>query len=165
MKNIFVLITLLSVSFLFNSCSGVSEYYTPVSSIRRDSKQEISDAEILKAFATKPQLVKPLTIALYGGGASIKGLADSLKKLPHVIDVFEISPGLIESDNYYQRRSNYWSDSYYGPEAINISQLRLAAAQAKCDLLIYCGAFHKYSQEPNFLAYSYILLLTGKRYI
>jgi hypothetical protein len=158
MKNILIYFSLI-FSLLQINCS-ISKYFTPVSSVKRDPQQQISDAEILKAFETKPQLVKPLTIALYGGGTSIKGFADSLKQLSFVRDVFEISPGIIEGDSYYQRRGHDWFDYYYQPSPINLSQLRLVAAQGKCDILIYCGVTHKYNQKPNYLAYSYLLLLT-----
>jgi hypothetical protein len=155
-----LIIFFLLVSIFHIDCSS-SKYFTPVSSVRRDPQQQISDQEIQKAFLTKPQLVKPVTIALYGGGSSIKGFADSLKKLEQVKDVFEISPGIIEGDSYYQRRGYDWFVDFYGPGSVNLSQLRLIAAQGKCDMLVYCGISHKYRQETNWLAYTYVLLLTA----
>lgn len=157
MRKVFLLIVSLT-SFFQSGCSG-PKYFTPVSSVRRDPQQQISDSEILKAFQLRPQLVKPVTIALYGGGSSIKGLADSLKKIGNVKDVFEISPGIIEGDSYYRRRGYDWFDDYNQPAAINLSQLRLVAAQGKCDMLIYCGVSYKYNENINYLGYSYVLLL------
>ncbi len=153
------LLSLLLFSFLIQNCSN-SKYFTPASSVKNNFQKEISDDAIKKALEAKAQLTKPVTIALYGGGSSIKGLADSLKKIDLVKDVFEISPGLIEGDSYYRRSGNMWYDYYNAPVSTNIDQLRLTAAQGKSDLLIYCGVGHKYRSTPNFLSSSYVLLLT-----
>ena len=148
------------IAFLQIHCAG-SQYITPASAPRRNPGQQITDEEIRKAYETKPQLVKPLTIAVYGGGSTVDGFADSLRTINGVSQVFEISPGIIEGDRYYQRRSSRWYSYYSEPELTDLQHLRLIAAQGKADLLVYCGASHVYRQEKNFLSYTYVLLLTA----
>jgi hypothetical protein len=138
-----------------------SRYITPASTLRRNVQQQISDQDIQKAFETKPQLVKPITIAVYSGGSPVKGFADSLRHVDGISQVFEISPGLLEGDRYYERRGYRWYPYYDEPVTTDLQRLRLVAAQGKADLLVFCGASHVYRRQTNFLAYTYVLLLTA----
>lgn len=158
-KRFVFLIGTLLFSLLQFDC-GSSKYITPASAPRRNPQQQITDQEIQKAFEAKPQLVKPLTVAMYGGGSPVKGFTDSLQKIDGISHVFEISPGLLEGDRYYQQRGYRWHPYYEEPEHTDLPRLRLIAAQGKADLLIYCGASHIYRSHINFLGYTYALLLT-----
>src|SRR5574341_385969 len=129
--------------------------------VRLDSLQKITDDDIRKAFENKPQLIKPLSIAVYNISFVETGLADSLRVIDFIKNVYEISPVLVESDSYYSHRYRGWYPYYSSPPATDIKKLRLLAAQGKADLLIVFSTSHFYNQSANFLAYTYILLLTA----
>ena len=80
-----------TLSFLFLNCGG-KKYLTPVSMIRPDSLQKINDDDIRKAFENKPQLVKPLIVAIYNVGSVKTNFADSLRQIDFVKSVYAISP-------------------------------------------------------------------------
>lgn len=152
----FLLITIC----ILTNCSKY-RYITPVSTVKPDSSFQITDDEIRKAFEKKPQLMKPLNVAIYFASYDKNSYADSLKRIPDLKNVFVIPPGLVEGDQYYKRRQYGWYSYYNPPRNTNIKQLRLYAAEGKADLLIFCGITHFYKERPNFLAYSYALLLTA----
>ncbi|MBM2813477.1 MAG: hypothetical protein HW421_239 [Ignavibacteria bacterium] len=153
------ILKLFVVCFIIISCSR-THYITPVSMIRPDTSFKVNDDEIKKAFETKPQLPMPINIALYTAGTSIQGLADSIRKIPGVANVFEISPGLVEGDSYYTKRLSRWYDTYSQPVTTNLKQLRYLAAQGKADLLIYCGTTHISKLKSNYFTWTYIFVVT-----
>jgi hypothetical protein len=160
MNVIFSIIISLLLSFSFLSCAK-SRYLTPISTVRPDSLLQITDEEIRKALESQPQLVKPLNIALYNSGFTKNSYADSLRTLDFVNNVFEISPILVESDNYYLYKRRSWYSYYDIPPPVNVRQLRILAAQGKADLLIVSSIAHSYKQSSNFFAITYVLLLTA----
>jgi hypothetical protein len=129
--------------------------------VRPDSLQKITDDDIRKAFENEPQLVKPLTIAVYSVGSTKTSFTDSLRKMDFVKNVYEISPALVEGDSYYSHRYRGWYPAYSSPPTTDIKKLRLLAAQGKADLLVVSSTSHFYSQSANFLAYFYVLLVTA----
>lgn len=155
LSKLFAIILMLSIC----NCSK-QQYMTPISMIQPDPLLNITDEDVRRAFETQPQLVKPLNVAVYKANFSDHAFIDSLKSIPDIVDVFEISPWLIEGDAYHNRRSNRWYRYYSSPSNTNVKQLRLVAAQAKTNLLIYCGISHTFKTKPNFLAWSYLALVT-----
>ena len=160
MRNVISVIIVIAISLAFSNCSK-RQYMTPTSMIQPDSLLDINDENIRKAFELQPQLFKPMNVAVYKAGFSDHAFIDSLKAMPGVANVFEISPWLVEGDAYHNRRSNRWYRYYNTPGSTNVNQLRYIAAQAKTDLLIYCGVSHTFHTKPNILGWTYIALVTA----
>lgn len=135
-------------------------YMTPVSIVKPDSLLQITDEQIREAFKTQPQLTKPLIVSVYNASFDQHSFLDTLEKLKEISSIFEISPWLIEGDEYRSRNENRWGDYYREPKATPIKAVRLEAAKGKADLLIYCGITHSYKEKSNFLAWTYIGLFT-----
>ncbi len=158
-KPLFYSLSLL-VCFTFQNCASKMMYMTPVSIVKPDSVLQITDEQIREAFKTQPQLTKPLIVALYNASFDDYPLLDSLEKLNSVSNAFTISPWLIEGDEYKTRSENPWYYHYREPSPTPIKAVRLQAAKGKADLLIYCGITHSYKENQNWLAWSYIGLIT-----
>lgn len=154
----FFAFSFLIISLAILSCS-TSRYLTPLNTIATDSLRKITDADIQKAFEAQPQLKAPLNIAVYNAGFECPAFADSLRQRTNVNDVYIVSPALIEGDLYYQRKKSRWLSSYRTPAPINIEQLRLLAAQAKADLLLFYGISMSEEKTLNSVAWTYFLLI------
>lgn len=139
-------------------CGPGEMYLAPTSTVQTDSLQ-ITDARIREAFNLRPQLTKPLNVALYTSGSARTGLADSLRGLDGVASVYAIPPSLVEAG--YYGYSRYEWGPYRNPRGLDLAKLRLLAAQGQADVLVYFGATHQYDQDPNWLAPTYALLVTA----
>jgi hypothetical protein len=105
-------------------------------------------------------LTKPLVVALYNASFDDHAFIDSLEKLEDISSIFEISPWLIEGDEYRRRKESMWYYRYQEPKLTPLSETRFQAAKGKADLLIYCGITHSYKEEANWLAWTYFGLVT-----
>lgn len=137
-------------------CGQAQMYMTP-STMMRDSVQ-ITDEKIREAFEARPQLTRPLKLAIYNAGPFRVGLADSVRAIEDVQSVYEISPVLIEEDQYYRRNLSDWSP-YRRPPTAPLPRLRYLAAQGHADLLMFVSASHRYDTDSNWLVSTYALLL------
>ena len=153
-------VVLAVISLLLTGCSR-HRYLTPISTVKPDVDFQMTDESIEEAFQKKPQLTRPLNVAVYNANLTKNSFADSLRRMDIFQNVFEIPPALIEGEQYYQRKQYGWYPYYIHPPSTNIQQLRLAAAEGKADVLIYCGFSHYYREKTNPLGYSYILLVTA----
>jgi hypothetical protein len=135
-------------------------YMTPVSIVKPDSLLQITDENIRKAFENQAQLTKPLVVAIYNAGLDKLPLIDSLESLKDIKAIFEISPWLIEGEEYKRRKESRWYYNYQEPRPTPIKTVRLQAASGKADLLVYCGITHSYEEEQNWLALTYFGLVT-----
>ena len=152
------IILLLVIVFALNGCAG-RKYLTPVSTVNPGYQQTITDDDIQAAFENKPQLVKPLRVAVYDVGSVGCHFADSLSNIDFIKGIYQIPPALADNYGYYSGRYRGWYNSYYSPPETDINKLRLIAAQGKADLLIIISPTHLYYERNNFLASTYILLL------
>ena len=132
---------------------------TPVSTVRPDSLFEITDEDIRAAFERQPQLVKPVNVAVYSAGLEPDGFLDSLRALDAVANVFEISPTLIEGERFEAYEPWRWYPRYDEPPDVRLEQLRLWAARAQADLLVFTSTSHRYHEQSNALAATYALLV------
>ena len=154
----FCAFSLLIISLVILSCS-TSRYLTPLNTIATDSLRKITDEDIKKAFEAQPQLKAPLNIAVFNAGFEYPAFVDSLRKRTNVNDVYIVSPVLIEGDLYYQKKKSRWYSYYRTPTPINIEQLRLFAAQAKADLLLFYGISMSEEIVLNSVAWTYFLVI------
>lgn len=153
-----IVIAGLLASALLSSCASKS-YMTPISTVSPDSVYQITDDDIREAFKTKPQLTKPLIVAVYNASVEKNALPDSLEKLTDVKSVFEVSPWMLEGDNYKLRLENPWYGRYRDPNPAPMKAIRLEAAKGRADVVVYCGISHAVQQEGNWLAWSYVALV------
>jgi hypothetical protein len=158
MKRMTKIILLLIIVFALNSCAS-RKYLTPISTVVPGYLQTITDDEIRAAFENKPQLVKPLNVAIYDVGSVGCHFADSLSKIDFIKGIYQIPPALADNNGYYSGRYRGWYSSYYSPPETDIMKLRLLAAQGKADLLIVLSPTHLYYERNNFLAATYFLLI------
>jgi len=148
------------ISLVFISCASKHMYMTPVSTVKPDSLLQITDEKIREAFESEPQLTKPLIVGVYNASFDDHPFLDSLEKLEDIKSLFEISPWLIEGEEYRRRKESRWHYRYQEPKPTPIKAVRLQAAKGKADLLVYCGVTHSYKEDPNWLAWTYFGLLT-----
>lgn len=135
-----------------------NRYFTPATTIKED-KREINDSLIKEILSTKSQLVEPISIAIYSSGSKLIELVDSIKKIEGVRGIFEISPALIEGEGYFKRMNERWYSHYNTPENVNIDLMRKIAAQGHADIVIFCGTYHHYTKDLNWLGITYFLLI------
>ena len=133
---------------------------TPVSMVKPDSLLQIDDQKIRAAFELQPQLTTPLVVGIYNASFDDHEFLDSLEELKEIESIFEISPWMVEGDNYEKRKQSRWYGSYNEPTPTPMQAVRLQAAKGKADLLIYCGITHTYKEDPNWLAWTYLGLIT-----
>jgi hypothetical protein len=152
-----VLVVILVSGGLSSGCAPGELYLTPSTMVRTDSVQ-ITDERIREAFSRRPQLTKPLNVAVYSAGTVRTSLGDSLRSFDGVRSVYELSPVLVEEDRYYTYRSDSWR-RYARPPSAPLDKLRLLAAQGHADLLVVYTASHRYDEGANWLSSTYVLLL------
>jgi hypothetical protein len=148
------------ISFAVENCAAKHMFMPPVSMVKPDSLLKITDEDIRQAFALKPQLIKPLVVAIYNASFDDHALLDSIEKFDDIRSAFAVSPWLIEGDEYKFRKESPWYDRYREPRTTPIKAVRLEAAKGKADMLIYCGITHTYKEETNRLAWAYLGLIT-----
>ncbi len=81
----------IAIILALSSCAH-RQYMPPISVVKPDSLLHISDEEIKEAFNMQPQLIKPLTLAIYNASVDETPLINSLEALDGINSIFEISP-------------------------------------------------------------------------
>lgn len=155
MKKLPTTIILLVLCALSAHAAGSQEAYYPTSQVLENEQLQITDEDIAKAFDADPQLVLPLRVAWYNMGTDSIVDQIQISSVP-VSQRYEIPKTLIEGflasgPSSYVRRT--------GPVTLNLDALRLAAARAKCDLLVVVGLTSIVQKSPNLLAIFNVLLL------
>lgn len=145
--------------FSFSGC-GSSEYLSALSSVQVDSLKQINDDDIRKALESNPQITLPTTLAIYNASRDKYPFQDSLLSLAQIERAIEISPSLLNPDSYYRSQYNSFSGYNQAPEPINLKQLRLYAAQAKSDLVLFVSTSSNVHQDANILSPLYVGLIT-----
>lgn len=144
------------IVMLSTGCGQAQMYMTP-STMMRDTLQ-ITDEKIREAFDARPQLTRPLKLAVYNAGSFQVGLVDSLRLIEGVESVYDIAPVLVEEDDYYRRNLSDWSP-YRRPPTAPLPRLRYLAAQGHADLLVFVSASHRYDTDNNWLVGTWALLV------
>ncbi len=160
MKTQYTLLIILVTSFLVFGCS-TSQYLSALSSVQADSLKQINDNEIRKAFEAIPQITIPTTIAIYNASQDKFPFQDSIVTIELIDRAVEISPSLLNPSSYYQSQRNpYWNTYNIAPQPIDLKQLRLYAAQAKADLVLFVSSSSTFKQDVNVLSPLYAGLIT-----
>jgi hypothetical protein len=137
----------------FGAASAEQAYY-PTSQVRENDWQDITDEDIRNAFEAEPQIRLPLRVAWYNLGTD--AILDQI-----VISDFEVESSyripktIIEG---FGAGTGYGTYSYFEPTTLNLRALRLAAARAKCDVLVLVGSSFRGDTSPNWLAVFNILI-------
>lgn len=159
MKYATIPILLVGFFSLLNCAS--SEYLSAFSSIQADSLKQINDEDIRKAFEANPQITIPATIAIYNASRDKYPFRDSIVVLKAVDRVIEISPSLLSPEPYFESQYDpNWPYLNRTPKPINLKQLRLYAAQAKTDLVLFVSTSTSFEQDVNILSPLYLGLVT-----
>ena len=138
----------------FGAASAEQAYY-PTSQVRENDWQEITDEEIRNAFEADPQIRLPLRIAWYNLGTDT--VLDEISVSQYEVESsYSIPKTIIEGFGVGTGYSRY---GYSEPTTVNLRALRLAAARAKCDVLVLVGSSFRGDTRPNLLAVFNILLL------
>lgn len=159
MKNLLILSFIALSVFSFAGC-GTSEYLSALSSVQVDSLKQINDEDIQKALEANPQITLPTTLAIYNASRDKYPFQDSLLTLTQIERAIEISPSLLNPDSYYRSQYNSYRGYYQAPKPINLKQLRLYAAQAKTDLVLFISTSSNFYQDANILSPLYVGLVT-----
>lgn len=160
LKTLLNLIIVLIIPFLLFGCS-TSQYLSALSSVQADSLKQINDEEIRKAFEAIPQITIPTTIAIYNASQDKFPFQDSVITIELIDRAVEISPSLLNPGSYYQSQRNpYWNTYNTAPQPIDLKQLRLYAAQAKADLVLFISSSSSFKQDVNLLSPLYVGLVT-----
>lgn len=151
---------LLTLAELGLGCSA-SQYLSAYSSVQADSLKQINDEEIQKAFESIPQITIPATLAIYNASQDKFPFQDSVLTLSLIDRAIEISPSLLDPESYYQsQRDRYWNNYQTSPRPIDLKQLRLYAAQAKADMVLFVSSSSTFKQDVNVLSPLYAGLFT-----
>lgn len=148
------------VSFFSITGCGSSEYLSALSSIQVDSLKQINDDDIRKALESNPQITLPTTLAIYNASRDKYPFQDSILTLSQIKRAIEISPSLLNPESYYRSQYNPYSSYNRAPKPIDLKQLRLYAAQAKTDLVLFVGTSSNFHQDANILSPLYLGLVT-----
>jgi hypothetical protein len=146
--------------FELAGCIG-HQYATPSYDASLDTLRQISDEDIRNALNARPQLLPPVNLAVYNSGYPFAFNSDSLRHLDGISRVYEIPRVLV--DGGASEDATRHSLRYYrvGQRPIDQKQLRLLAAQAKCDLLLLYHVTVKEDVETNALIWTHILIIPG----
>lgn len=160
MKTYSLLLLLCLFGFLGTGC-GSSQYFAALSSVQADSLKQITDEDIRKALEAQPQITVPTSIALYNASQDkfpFQSVLDSSRFIDRVV---EISPSLLNPNQYYRTQyASGWNRFDAPPDAIDLHQLRLYAAQAHTDLVLFVSSSSHVESEANFLSALYVGLVT-----
>ena len=157
MKPIYALLFFGIIGVTLNGCAS-SEYLGAYSSIQADSLKQISDDEIRQALETQPQITLPTSIAIYNASRDKFSFQDSVLTMNEVLRAVEITPALINPNPYYQ--SQYYGYRNPIPEPVDLKKLRMYAAMAKTDLILFVSTSTNYEEDVNILSPLYAGLVT-----
>lgn len=149
-----VLFCVVATAGVYAAGEAEATYY-PTSQVRQNDFQEITDEEIRAAFEAEPQIAFPLRVAWYNMGT------DSL------VREIEITRHEVESTYYIPKTlmEGYNADAYPGysyPQqrtTLSLPAIRLAAARARCDVVILVGSSYEVRYQPNLLSVFNLLLV------
>ena len=131
------------------------------SSLEPDSLYQVNDEDIRKALETNPQIHLPLNLAIYNSSQNTYAFEDSISTLAELNRVIEISPALLDASSYYKSQQyGGWNRYPSAPVSIDLKKLRLYAAQAKSDLVLFISTSHSFKEDVNILSPLYAGLIT-----
>ncbi|MBU0554322.1 hypothetical protein KKF91_09405 [Myxococcota bacterium] len=108
---------------------------------------EISDDDIGKAFAARPQLKAESQVAFYTfDQARAQEIEETLKATKGVRAVYSLPPLLVEGQRALHNDPYAWRRE---PPKFSMKKLRLLAARARCDLLVIFDKQHSTSYDVN----------------
>ena len=121
---------------------------------------EINDADIRKAFSSRPQMGSTIRVAYYSFDPKPERL-DELEKMLRaqsgVADVYRIPTVMVSG----RRRFDSRPPPYARPAAkpMSVKKLRLLAARARCDVMVVFDYAHKIETSANGWAALNVLVL------
>jgi hypothetical protein len=146
---------------LFAGACSSSHYVAALSSVQADSLKQITDDEIRKALESRPQITLPTSIALYNASRDKFPFQQALDSSSNINRVVEISPSLLNPHKYYSSQfTSDWRRFDAPPQAIDLHQLRLYAAQAHTDLVLFVSSSSHIETQANILSSLYVGLIT-----
>lgn len=148
---------LLLCSTLLAACG--TQVYRPASAadLRMDDPREIDDARIRAAFEARPQLAAPVRVAYYAfDDAHAEAVGRMLRGLQGVRTVYRIPSLLVTGRRRDEDPQPPWAEP---PPPISMGQLRLAAARARCDVLLVLDYGYRIERSANGLVALNALIL------
>ena len=107
--------------------------------------REVTEDDIRTAFAARPQLGERSRVAYFThDGARAEAVGDALAALPHVESAYRIPALLVTGRGRYDEAR--WGEA---PRAVDVHQLRLLAARARCDVLVVFDYGYRVEREAN----------------
>jgi predicted RNA-binding protein with PIN domain len=148
---------------LFVSVGCGTQVYRPSSAAGfvLDPAYEISDSDIKRAFAAKPQLRVPVQVAYFSFDASKnKAIENALRKSQNVRGTYAIPSFLVTGKRRYDR---VLPSHLHGrnKKAPSIKKMRLMAARAHCDVLIIFDYAFRVETTANWTVAFVVPLVTA----
>ena len=107
--------------------------------------REVSDDDIRAAFAARPQLADRSRVAYFSfDAARVEAIDGALASLPRVASAYRIPTVMVTGQRRYDE-GHRWEP----PREVNVHQLRLLAARARCDVLVVFDYGYRVERAPN----------------
>ncbi|MDB4930290.1 MAG: hypothetical protein JWM10_2774 [Myxococcaceae bacterium] len=117
----------------------------------------ITDDDIRVAFSVRPQLAEHVRVAYFSLDPSVEAeLESALASLPQVTGVYHIPTAMVTGQRRYDE-PRPWAP----PREVDVHQLRLLAARARCDALVVFDHGHRIVHSANGYAALNALVVTA----
>jgi len=119
-----------------------------------DATREVTDEDVEKAFAARPQLPETFKVAYYSFDAERTGdVEEMLAGVSGVESVYRIPP-LMTSGKRRLQHAEPWAP----PEEVSVKKLRLLAARARADVLVVVDAGYEQKSVNGLVALNALIV-------
>lgn len=144
-----------AVALFASGCHATSYHPGPATAFDAHPAREITDEDIRAAFGARPQLGDRVRVAYFSyDPARVDAIESAFRAMPRVEDVYRI-PALLVTGHRRYDEPRPWDP----PREVNVHQLRLLAARARCDVLVVFDYGHRVERRPNGYAALNVLLV------
>jgi len=143
-RSLLVVTTLALAAYALAGC-GATVHHPGPAAFDPHPAREVTDADIRAALDARPQLAERSRVAYFSYDAARVGAIDAaFAAIPRVEGTYRIPSLMVTGQRRYDGQRP-WDP----PREVNVHQLRLLAARARCDVLVVFDYGNRIERTPN----------------
>jgi len=143
-RPLLVAATITLAAYALTGC-GTVHHPGPVAAFDPHPAREVTDADIRAAFDARPQLAERSRVAYFSyDAARVDAIDAAFAAVPRVEETYRIPSLMVTGQRRYDG-NRPWDP----PREVNVHQLRLLAARARCDVLVVFDYGYRVERTPN----------------
>ena len=143
-RPLLVAATITLAAYALTGC-GTVHHPGPVAAFDPHPAREVTDADIRAAFDARPQLAERSRVAYFSyDAARVDAIDAAFAAVPRVEATYRIPSLMVTGQRRYEG-ARPWDP----PREVNVHQLRLLAARARCDVLVVFDYGYRVERTPN----------------